>query len=220
MVWPFFDLRIVSGEVLLRGVTDEDIPFLLEALPDDLEMNPDNEAFPTLGLDADRRRRLVAELWKHRGAWSIDSWCLDLAVEVEGHVVGVQALEGERFPQLRTVDSFSWLSADVRGRGLAHLMRAGVLALAFEHLGAEHAVSSAVLGNAPSLAVSRRLGYRDNGLSRIVTPSGPATLQHVRLSREDWRQTGRTAEVSGLAECLPWFGIDQRPSGVPAGSGG
>jgi hypothetical protein len=99
-------------------------------------------------------------------------------------------------------------------------MRAGVLALAFGHLGAEYAVSSAVLDNAPSLAVSRRLGYVDNGLSRIDTPTGPATLQHVRLSRDDWRQTGSTAEVSGLAACLPWFGIDQRPSGVPAGSGG
>ena len=121
-------------------------------------------------------------------------------------MVGVQALEGERFPLLRTVDSFSWLAAHVRGQGLANLMRAGVLTLAFEHLGAEAAVSSAVLDNAPSLAVSRRMGYVDNGISRINTPSGPATLQHLRLTREDWQRQGRTAAVTGVEACLPWFG--------------
>jgi RimJ/RimL family protein N-acetyltransferase len=207
VVWPFFALRIISGDVLLRGVTDADIPVLLATLPDDLEMNPANPIFATLDRGTDRRRQVAAEIWKHRGTWTIDSWCLDLAVEVGGRVVGVQALEGERFEQLRTVDSYSWLSTDVRGRGLANSMRAGVLALAFEHLGAQYAVSSAVLDNAPSLAVSRRLGYVDNGLSRITTPTGTATLQHVRLDREAWRQTGRTAEVSGLAPCLPWFGL-------------
>jgi len=207
VAWPFFDLRIHSGDVVLRGVTDDDVAVLQAVVPDDLEMNPANETFPTLDSGTDRRRQVAAEIWKHRGTWSIDSWCLDLAVEVEGDVVGVQALEGERFLKLWTVDSYSWLSADVRGRGLANRMRAGVLALAFDHLGAEYAVSSAVLDNAPSLAVSRRMGYVDNGLSRIDTPSGQATLQHLRLSREAWQQAGRTADVSGLAACLPWFGI-------------
>jgi RimJ/RimL family protein N-acetyltransferase len=205
--WPFFDLRITSGEVVLRGVTDADLEPLLAALPDDLEMNPANETFAELEPEPDRRRQLVGEIWKHRGTWSPDAWCLDLAVEVEGRVVGVQALEGEQFPLLRTVDSFSWLSSDVRGRGLAHSMRTGVLALAFEHLGAEVAVSSARTDNAPSLAVSYRMGYVDNGISRTNTPSGPFDLQHVRLTLEAWRATGRTAEVSGVEACLPWFGI-------------
>lgn len=207
MTWPFFDLRITCGEVLLRGVTDSDLGALSSAMPDDLEMDPANERFATLPPDADRRRQLVGEIWKHRGTWSPDSWCLDLAVEVDGRVVGVQALEGERFPQLRTVDSFSWLSSEVRGRGLANLMRTGVLALAFDHLGAEVAVSSARTDNAPSLAVSYRLGYVDNGLTRTVTPTGPFELQHVRLTREAWRAGGRTAEVTGLEPCLPWFAL-------------
>ena len=51
-------------------------------------------------------------------------------------------------------------------------MRTAVLAFAFEHLGAEVAVSSARTDNAPSLAVSYRMGYVDNGLSRTNTPSG------------------------------------------------
>ncbi|HEY3529348.1 MAG TPA: GNAT family protein [Nocardioides sp.] len=207
MVWPFFDLRITCGEVLLRGVTDADLPALVAALPDDLEMNPANERFATLSPGDDRRRQLVTEIWKHRGTWSPDSWCLDLAVEVDGRVVGVQALEGEQFPLLRTVDSFSWLSTEVRGRGLATLMRTAVLTLAFEHLGAELAVSSARTDNTPSLAVSYRLGYVDNGLSRTNTPTGPFDLQHVRLTREHWVEGGRSAEVSGVEACLPWFGL-------------
>jgi RimJ/RimL family protein N-acetyltransferase len=212
--WPFFDLRIVSGDVLLRGVTDADLDVLAEMVPDDLELNPANERFASLPPDVERQRQLVAEIWKHRGTWSPDAWCLDLAVEVDGRVVGVQALEAEQFPLLRTVDSFSWLSADVRGRGLAHLMRAGVLVLAFEHLGAEVAVSSARTDNPASLAVSYRMGYVDNGLSRTNTPTGPFELQHVRLTRDAWRAAGRTAEVSGLAACLPWFGVGAGGSAV------
>jgi RimJ/RimL family protein N-acetyltransferase len=205
MFWPFFDLRIACGEVLLRGVTDADLVALADAIPSDLEMDPGNERFGALEPEADRMRQLAAEVWKHRGTWSPSSWCLDLAVEVDGRVVGVQALEAERFPELRTVDSFSWLASDVRGRGLAHLMRVGVLALAFEHLGAEVAVSSARTDNVASLAVSYRQGYTDNGLSRTVTPTGPFELQHVRLTREAWRTTGRGAEVTGIDACRPWF---------------
>ena len=210
MAWPFDDLRIRSGRVLLRGLTDADLPTLLEALPDDLEMDPRNERFSSLSPDQDRRRQLVAEIWKHRGVWSPDSWCLDLAVEVEDRVVGLQALEGDQFRLLRTVDSFSWLGTQLRGRGLATEMRTGVLALAFDHLGAEVAVSSAYPDNTPSLAVSYRLGYVDNGLGRANTPTGPRDLQHVRLTREVWRAGDRAADVTGLDPCLPWFGLDQR----------
>jgi RimJ/RimL family protein N-acetyltransferase len=205
--WPFFDLRITSGDVVLRGVSDADLEPLLAVLPDDLEMNPANERFAGLAPEPDRRRQVVGEIWKHRGAWSPGSWCLDLAVEVDGRVVGMQALEGEEFPLLRTVDSFSWLATEVRGRGLATLMRVGVLTLAFEHLGAEVAVSSAVPDNAPSLAVSYRLGYVDNGLSRSNGPTGMIDLRHVRLTREAWAAVDRTAEVDGVETCLPWFGL-------------
>jgi RimJ/RimL family protein N-acetyltransferase len=211
VLWPFFELRIACGEVLLRGVTDGDLEILADVVPDDLELDPAHEPFASLAPEADRRRQLVGDVWRHRGTWSPDAWCLDLAVEVGGRVVGVQALEAERFPLLRTVDSFSWLASDVRGRGLATLMRTGVLALAFGHLGAEVAVSSARTDNAASLAVSYRLGYADNGVSRTNTPTGPFDLQHVRLTRETWQAaqasqaSGRFVEISGVEACLPWF---------------
>lgn len=207
MEWPFFDLRITSGDVLLRGVTDEDLDPLVAALPEDLELDPRMETFRELPETRDRERRFVAGLWGHRGQWSPSSWCLDLVVEHAGRVVGIQSLEGDDFPVLRMVDSASWLCADVRGKGLGKAMRAGVLALAFDHLGAEAAVSSAEPANAASLGVSRRLGYVDNGVGRVHGAQGAVELQHLRLTRDVWREGGRTAEVTGVEACLPWFGL-------------
>jgi RimJ/RimL family protein N-acetyltransferase len=203
--WPFFDLRITSGDVLLRGATDGDLPALLEALPDDLELDPRLERFATLPEARDRERRFVAGLWRHRGQWSPSSWCLDLVVEHRGRVVGIQSLEGDDFPTLRTVDSASWLTPGARGRGVGTAMRAGVLALAFDHLGADAAVTSAVRSNAASLGVSRRLGYVDNGVGRVHGAAGPVDLQYLRLSRGAWRASGVTARISGVEACLPWF---------------
>jgi RimJ/RimL family protein N-acetyltransferase len=205
--WPFFDLRLACGEVVLRGVTDSDLDTLLALLPDDLEHDPRSARFASLDDASDRRRLVEADIWKHRGTWSPASWCLDLAVEVDGQPVGVQALEGDDFPTLRTVDSFSWLATRVRGRGLANQMRACVLTLAFEHLDAVAAVSSARTDNPASLAVSRRLGYVDNGLSRTDTPTGVTELQHVRLTRESWRPGRWPVEVAGVEAALPWFGL-------------
>ncbi|WP_151084316.1 GNAT family N-acetyltransferase [Nocardioides cynanchi] len=207
MEWPFFDLRVSCGEVLLRGVTDADLDPLLAVLPGDLEHDPRSERLAELDDEADHRRLFTANLWKHRGSWSPASWCLELAVEVDGAVVGVQALEGDDFPLLRTVDSYSWLTAGVRGRGLATSLRTGVLALAFDHLGAVAAVSSATMDNAPSLAVSRRLGYADNGVSLIRTAAGAEQLQHLRLTRERWLADAHDVEVTGIEACLPWFGL-------------
>jgi RimJ/RimL family protein N-acetyltransferase len=213
VTWPFFDLRIHAGDVVLRGVTDADLEPLLAALPSDLELDPRLESFSTLSADHDRERRFVAGLWRHRGLWSPSAWCLDLVVEHADEIVGVQSLEGDDFSVLHTVDSASWLATRVRGRGLGTAMRTGILALAFEHLGAEVAVSSAEPTNAPSLAVSRRLGYVDNGVGR-VNGTGRVDLQYLRLARETWTASGRTAEVEGVEACLPWFGIDGGPAPV------
>ena len=207
MEWPLFDLRLRCGPVSLRPVTDADLPRLSAILPDDLDHDPRVERFVGLDGDRDHRRLMVQGIWRARGTWSPSKWCLDLAVEHGGRLVGVQALEGDDFVTLRTVDSYSWLVADARGKGLGVAMRTAVLGLAFDHLGAVAAVSSAVLDNAASLGVSRRLGYADNGLSRTSSTNGVVELQHLRLTREVWAAAGHHVEVSGLEPCLPWFGL-------------
>lgn len=208
MEWPLFDLRLSHGPVRLRPVTDADLPSLSTLLPGDLDLDPRAERFAGLDDRRDRERLLAQGVWRSRGTWSPASWCLDLAVEVDGELVGAQALEGDSFPTLRTVDSFSWLTPTARGRGFGVAMRTAVLGLAFDHLGAIAAISSAVRDNHASLGVSRHLGYADNGISRIDSTAGVVELQHLRLTGDAWRAAGHEVEVSGLEPCRPWFGLE------------
>lgn len=207
MEWPFVDLRLTCGAVVLRGVSEADLPRLAELFPDDCGQDPRAERFAGLDPDRDRMRLFLQGFWRHRGTWSPGSWCLDLAVEVDGELVGQQSLEGDEFPLLRTTDSFSWLATRARGRGTATTMRTAALGLAFGPLGAVAAVSSASTDNAASLAVSRRLGYADNGVSLTNSPTGVIQLQHLRLTRERWLADGHRVDLSGADACLPWFGL-------------
>jgi RimJ/RimL family protein N-acetyltransferase len=195
--------------VSLRPVRESDLPTLLDLLPDDVEHDPASEMFAELDLAANRRRILLQMYWRSAGTWSVDTWSLPFLVTHAKRPVGIQLLEAQHFRDLRVVDSWSWLVHAARRQGVGVAMRAGVLALAFDHLGAEAAVSSAREENGASLGVSLRLGYQDNGVSRSRSPSGPCTLRHMILSRATWEASawqGRV-EVRGLAECRPWFGI-------------
>jgi len=207
--WPLFDLSITSDDLELHAVRDVEVEALAGMFSDDVEQDPRAERFDSLDPAADRRRLVGQGIWRNRGTWSPSSWCLDFAVVHQGRLVGLQTLEADDFLLLRTVDSASWLTTTARGQGIGLAMRTAVLTLAFDHLGAQHAISSARLDNAASLAVSRRIGYADNGLSVVRSPSGIATLQHLRLTRDQWDASGRGRgfTVKGVDRCRAWFGI-------------
>jgi RimJ/RimL family protein N-acetyltransferase len=207
-VWPLYGLRLRCREVSLRPVREDDLPRLAAILPDDYESDPRAEMLPWLDVAQNRKRLVYQEHWRSIGTWSPSSWNLSLAVEYEGAVVGVQSLEGDDFAVLRTVDSGSWLVPEVRGRGIGVAMRTAVLGLAFDHLDALAAISSARADNAASLGVSYHLGYTDNGVSLNRSTAGLIELQHVRLTAEAWRSSGQgaTVSVAGHEPCLPWFG--------------
>ncbi|RSM55734.1 GNAT family N-acetyltransferase [Actinoplanes sp. ATCC 53533] len=195
---------------------EADLADLAAILPADFEQDPRLELFPGLSDEQNRRRLFFQGYWRALGTWSPSSWVLHLAVAYEGALVGVQTLEGESFPVLRTVDTASWLVPGARGRGLGVAMRTAVLGLAFDRLGAVAAVSSAVAGNAASLGVSRRIGYAENGVGRLVVPGGAvAELQNFRLTAQTWRAAGhgRAVAVEGLPPCLPWFGLPESSVG-------
>ncbi|HXH36131.1 MAG TPA: GNAT family protein [Plantibacter sp.] len=99
----------------------------------------------------------------------------------------------------RTVTSGSWLTESQQGTGLGTEMRAGLLQFVFDHLGAEIAESDAAVWNAASLGVSRRLGYRDNGLHRFVARPGEVSeSQRLLLVRDDFRRPDWAADVAGV----------------------
>lgn len=86
-------------------------------------------------------------------------------------------------------------------------MRVAVLALVFDHLRARAATSGAFLDNPASLAVSRKLGYRDNGVIVHDREGAPAHEQLLVLSAEDWRAVPRPAvEVEGVEDCRGLLG--------------
>ena len=203
-------IRLEIGALTLRPVRESDLAQLASMLPDDAEHDPASEMLAGLSLEENRRRILLQTYWKSLGTWSVDSWSILFRVVDGDRVVGVQGLEGEHFASLRTVDSWSWLDPAARARGMGVAMRTAVLALAFDHLGAQSAVSSASEDNVASLAVSRRIGYDDNGVSRSLSPSGPCTLRHMLLSKHVWAASGRGAAVTvrGLDGSAPWFGVD------------
>lgn len=204
--WPLFDLRLRYRDVTLRPVREADLPHLCAVLPGDVGHDPRLPLFGSQSLAENERRLLCMGYWKALGTWDPASWVLHLAVAVDGELVGVQTLEADNFPALRTVDSASWLVPAVRGRGVGTAMRAAALGLAFGHLGAAAAISSATLGNAASLGVSRRLGYLDNGIGRIVDTGGDVVvLQHLLLTADRWATAG--VEVEGFEPCRPWFGL-------------
>ena len=209
-VWPLFDLRLTFNDTVLRPVRETDLNQLARILPDDYEHDPDSTLLAGLDLTSNRRRLLFQNYWRNWGTWSVESWILDFCVIYHGQLVGIQALEAEHFVALRTVDSGSWLAPEYRGMGIGTNMRIAILAFAFDHLGAQAAITSARLENAASLGVSRRIGYRDNGVSTSRSPSGPCQLQHLRLTRAQWRQgsLGDSVVVTGLSDCALYFGLE------------
>jgi RimJ/RimL family protein N-acetyltransferase len=206
--WPLADLRISCRTTELRPVKESDLPLLASIQPEDYEHDPHAEMLPGLGLAQNRERLVYQDYWRALGTWSPSSWSLPMVVEHGGTVVGMQSLEAENFPALRTVDSGSWLVPAVRGRGVGVAMRTAVLGLAFDHLGALAAITSARRDNGASLGVSRSIGYTDNGVSLNDSGSGLVELQHMRLTIRQWRAAGLSSEVAvhGLTPCLPWFG--------------
>ncbi len=208
--WPLAGLRLGCGDVTLQPVREADLPALAAVLPADFEQDPRLELFPGLSDEENQRRLFYQGYWSSLGSWSPSAWTLHFAVTHRGSLVGVQTLEGESFPLLRTVDSASWLVPGARGRGLGVAMRKAVLGLSFDHLGAVAAVSSAVVSNAASFGVSRRIGYAENGMGLLVVPGGTvAELRNLRLTVEAWRAAGHggAVTVEGVAPCLPWFGL-------------
>ncbi|WP_406508530.1 GNAT family N-acetyltransferase [Streptomyces sp. NBC_00212] len=208
--WPLHGLRIRTPRLELRLPDTELLSELAQVAADGVHA-PDRMPFTfpwTDGSPADRGRAVYQHVLATIANWSPGDWTLSLAVLHEGKVVGRQDLMASSYAVTREAETGSWLGLAHQGRGIGTEMRAAALHLAFAGLGARAAVSAAMTDNPRSLGVSRRLGYRDNGLTTAVVRDRPVTLRRLRLERAEWEHR-RTVDVRvvGLDACRAEFGV-------------
>jgi len=207
--WPLPGLRLRTGSLELRLPDAADLT-ALAALAEAGVHDPAIQPFAVAWTDVEPAERAISTMryhWSCWASWRPASWTLNLVTVLDGVIVGTQGMSAVNFAVLRQVGTGSWLGMRYQGQGIGTAMRAAVLALAFDGLGAEFAISAASVGNTASLGVSRKLGYAADGIERNLVRGEPHEHRRLRLDRASW-QAHRTIDVtiSGLEPCLPFFG--------------
>jgi len=209
-LWPLFDLRLRTADLVLRLPTEAELPAFMAVANAGIHP-PDEMPFSIAWTDqpSPQRERSSYQWWmSSRAGWKPDDWTLTLGVWVAGEPAGFQDLVGHEFARLRVVHTGSWLGQAYQGRGVGKLMRQAVLALAFDHLGAEVAESEALVDNPASNKVSLGVGYRPNGMGRLAPRGVRRDTQRFRMTLDDWRGRPRPEViVEGLDGCLELFGV-------------
>ena len=207
MHWPLFGLRVITPRLELR-YPDDDLVVALADLAAKGIHDPASSPFGVPWTDTPSpqlERSSLQHYWLARAKWSPDDWHLPMAVVVDGAPAGTQELFAARFAKTKVVNTGSWLGREFQGRGLGKEMRAAVLHLGFEGLGADRAESGAWHDNAASLGVSRALGYEENG-DQVAMRRDVADRQvRLVLTRERWQRRGNI-EIEGLELCREMFG--------------
>ena len=207
--WPLFDLRIRTPRIEVRLPNDDDLVALARVAATGIH-DPDWLPFSIPWTDEPSpvmERKALQWWWGRRAEWSPEKWTFTGAVFVDGQAVGIQDIGAERFAQLRTVNSGSWLGREYQGQGIGREMRAALLHLAFDGLGAIEAYSAAWHDNGPSLGVSRGLGYADNGTKLALRRDRSERQIELRLDRDTWAASRRDdIVIENLEPCLELFG--------------
>ncbi|MGF7234166.1 MAG: GNAT family N-acetyltransferase [Frankia sp.] len=234
-LWPLSGLVVRTPTLELRAAREADLVALAEVASDGIH-DPEFMPFSTPWTDTtplERARSVLRWHWGRWSQWQPDDWALDLVVLLDGVVVGTQGLQAKDFAVRREIDTGSWLGREYQGAGIGTRMRRAALHLIFAGLEADFATSGAFEDNPASLAVSRKLGYVDDGIERWARRGRAATVRRVRLSREAWGTSVREGgtpqagapesgspesgalesgspepvTIHGLPATLPWFGI-------------
>jgi RimJ/RimL family protein N-acetyltransferase len=219
-LWPIYDLRVRTGEIELRLPAEAELAAFMAVANAGIHP-PDEMPFgiPWTDQPSPLRERASYQWWMStRASWRPDDWTLSLGVWAAGEPAGFQDLVGHEFAKLRVVRTGSWLGQTFQGRGIGKLMRQAVLALAFDHLGAEVAESEALVDNPASNRVSLGVGYQPNGIGRLAPRGSPRDTQRFRMTLEDWRSRPRPeVTVEGLDDCLELFGVGSEVARVQPG---
>jgi RimJ/RimL family protein N-acetyltransferase len=209
-IWPPYGVRISEGDLVLTVVDDGDVPGLVElALAG---VHPPGKMPFSVPWTDDAPEVMPANnvrYYSHvRASFTPESFDLLFAVRVAGELAGVQGLHARDFALTRTVETGSWLGRSFQGRGTGTRMRQAACAFAFDTLGAVEVTSAAFLDNPSSLAVSRKVGYRPNGVVRVKRRAGEvAPNQRLVLTPRTFVRGGRV-EIEGGGELRTFLGLD------------
>ena len=209
-VWPLFELEIETPRLLLTPVRDSDLPGLCEAALagiHDAEYMP--FGFPWTDAQPEELKRNLATFhWGLRSSFSPRRWTIAFAVRIDDSIVGSIDLVASDFEDRETVGTGSWLTRKAQGDGIGTEMRSALLMFAFDYLGAKWAESSAAVWNEASLGVSRKLGYKPNGVSRAnPRPGEPVDEQRLRLNKGDFQRPSWKMKVRGADAALEQLGL-------------
>ena len=210
-VLPMLGLRVSAGPIELRGLSDADLVTLAEIAVRGVH-DPARMPFTFPWTDADPKDlplRFAQYHWRTRVEFGPEEWVLNLGVWHEGELLGVQGMNTKGYLVTRTGETGSWLGLEHQGRGLGTAMRQVMCAFVFDHLDAEEITSGAFTDNPASLGVSRKVGYRENGVVRRERRPGElAFTVELLLRPEDLVRGEHPLEVSGLEAFRRSIGLD------------
>jgi RimJ/RimL family protein N-acetyltransferase len=210
-LWPTYGLCITTKRLQLRLPDEAELRKLAELAGEGIH-DPSERPFLTPWTDGSARERSELVLrghWGELAEWDVNSWALGLGVFThDGEPRGMVTLRARDFPVVREVATSSWLGLRHHGQGFGTEGRVGLLRLAFDHLGAEAAVSEVFQDNHASQAVSRKLGYEPDGISRDARGSEVLVSDRLRLTRDRWLAGDHDeAVVVGIEECRAMFEV-------------
>lgn len=197
---PLLGLRITAGPIELRGVTDDMISPLAGLAIEGIHA-PGEMPFPSnWALEPpERMPRIIAQReWKRRAEFCPARWTADFGVYWNGGLVGEQSIFATDYLIHRTAETGSWLSRRAQGSGIGTIMRQVLCAFAFDHLDAAYLTSTAFTDNAASRAVSRKVGYTENGTEPVARMGKAATGQRFLLEPGRLVRYEHPVTVTGL----------------------
>lgn len=209
-IYPVLGLRITAGQLELRGISDSDIAALADLAGRGVHQ-PDLMPFSTPWTDAPAAElplRFAKYHWGNRVSFSRERWSLDLVVRCEGVVVGTQGFMTGDYLVTRSGETGSWLGREHQGRGIGTRMRQAMCAFLFDCLEAQEITSGAFVDNPASLAVSRKVGYRPNGLRRMVRRRGEWQVNQALVLTPETFVRGPEITVEGLAPVRRLIGLE------------